>query len=613
MEEREVAIALVESARERLSAGELTLAAKLADRARDIFIEVSEAKSACGAAAVAGHARMRGGDLAGARAAFEWVKAEAQERGLVPQELSASTDLGALMELGGDLEGALALHQDILSKCRFHADEVGTANAAGNVGRLLTRMVRHDEAEGLLQESLDRFQTLGHNAGQANAHICLGDLRRAVGESAQAEVHFERASELTDAAELAPLRAMALLNIGHLRRERGDLAGALGSFTSSAGLAESLGDAQGVARARLAEGMVLADRAEPQEALDCFEQAESAFVEIGQPGAALAASVNKAAVQCRLGKLKEGQEVLESARTVLSHIGDQQAVHEVGFALCEVALGLGDAGRAEALLAETPTEDLGARLQLRGQLVSARLAMRGLLFEQSAAAAVLPDELDATPGERFAVDLVQAELAILSGAPDAEHRVDALEALADATVSPRELAAARGLRGQFQLWTGQLTLARPTYLRVRALWRELHEPIPEMQAQAALWWIDLLAGEVPSAGEARVVESEAREIGLVDLADSIACLASAIDAITARDVALGHRLGGPGQGDSKVHADSVLDAAAPLIFRGNRLAAAVALTLAAGATGEPALRDRVVKLAGHSRLTPINAGSWRRD
>ena len=612
MDDREVAIALMSSAQERMVEGELTVAAKLAERARDLFIEAEDAKSACGAAAIAGHARMRSGDLASARAAFEWVRTEASERGLVAQEISAATDLGALMELGGDLDGALMLHRIILERSREQSDPMGTANAAGNVGRLLTRLLRHDEAESLLQESLLGFEALGHEAGQANAHICMGDLRRADGKNAEAEVHFERASELTRSEEFAPLRAMALLNIGHLRRERGDLAAGLEAFAASAKIAESLGDVQGIARARLAEGMALADRAEPEEALACFEQAEAAFVEMGQPGAALAASVNKAAVQCRLGKLREGQQLLESALTVLTHIGDTRAVQEVSFALCEVALGLGDAGRAEGLLAETQqlttdaedgAEILGPRLQLRARLIESRLAMRSLLFEQGAAAAQLPAELEPTPGERFAVDLVQAELAVLSGDSSAETRIDGLEALADATVSPREIVAARVMRGQHQLWMGRLDLARPTYLRVRSLWRELHEPIPEMQAQAALWWIDLLSGEVPTLGEARMLEADARASGLIDTADALACLATTIELVA------GRRVGA----DGVAGPDRVIAAVAPLILRGNRLSAAVALALAAGATGEPRLRDEAASIADQSRLSPPNAGSWRRD
>ena len=130
MDDREVAIALMSSAQERMVEGELTVAAKLAERARDLFIEAEDAKSACGAAAIAGHARMRSGYLASARAAFEWVRTEASERGLVAQEISAATDLGALMELGGDLDGALMLHRIILERSREQSDPMGTANAA---------------------------------------------------------------------------------------------------------------------------------------------------------------------------------------------------------------------------------------------------------------------------------------------------------------------------------------------------------------------------------------------------------------------------------------------------------------------------------------------------
>lgn len=611
MEDREVAIGLMASAQERLEQGELTVAAKLAERARDLFASAQELKSACGAALAAGHARMRGGDLASAREAFEWARAEATAHGLKQQQLAATTDLGALMEVGGDLEAALAMHQHVLRQAREDSDPMALANAAGNVGRLLTRLFRYDEAESLLQESLVGFDALDNDAGRANAHICLGDLRRADGKNAEAEAHFEQAAALSDPQRLTPLRAMALLNLGHLRRERGELAPALEAFAESAALAEGIGDLQGLARARMAEGMTLADRAEPKEALERFEKAEAAFVEMGQPGAALAASVNKAAVQCRLGKLAEGHALLESARTVLTHIGDLRAVQEVTFALCEVALGMGDAAQAEALLEETRQAErevgehgdtFGPRLQLRARLVESRLAMRSLLFEQTGTAAQLPAELEATPSDRFAVEMMQAELAVLSGDPAAAQRVDDVEALAEATATPRELGAARSLRGQQQLWSGDLVEARATYLRARALWRELHEPIPEMQAQAALWWIDLLSGHRPALGEVRMVEREARDVGVVDTADALACLARTAEVLAARQRSP----------DVTPETDHVLSAVEPLLRRGNRLSAAVVVALAAGVTGSPSLRDHAATLAGHSRLTPPQVGAWRR-
>ncbi len=604
MEEREVGVALMSQARHRMAEGELTVAGKLADRARDLFVEAEDLHAACAAAAVAGHARMRGGDMAGAREAFEWVQAEATTHGLVTQELAARTDLGALMELGGDLDGALAMHEAILSRCLEQADPMAAANAAGNVGRLLTRLMRYDEAAKLLQESLEGFVALGHGPGQANAHICLGDLCRARGEGTAAEAHFDAACALTSADEAAPLRLVALLNVGHLRRDRGDLAGALDAFAGSAELAEAHGDAQGVARARLAEGMALADLAHPRDALSCFEQAERSFVEIGQPGGALAAAVNKAAVQCRLGMLREGSEVLDNARSVLAEVGDTRAVQEVTFALCEVALGLGDAGRAEALLAEVPTDELGPRLLLRHQLVEARLQLRGLLLERAAASAVLPEGLDPTPGERFAVALVQAEGAVLSGAPDAAERIAGMDALTETMESPREVGALGVLRGQRALWVGDLDGARSSYLRARGFWRQMEEPVPEMQAQSALWWIDVLRGEGPLEAEVRLAEQEARDLGLVDQADALACLATTVRVLAGRR--------SDRHPDEQPSTDAIIAAAAPLVFRGNRLSAAVVLALSAGATGDEALREEAAGLASGTRLTPPMVGAWRR-
>ena len=86
--------------------------------------------------------RMRGGDMAGAREAFEWVQAEATTHGLVTQELAARTDLGALMELGGDLDGALAMHEAILSRCLEQADPMAAANAGGRISQIRCSCIR---------------------------------------------------------------------------------------------------------------------------------------------------------------------------------------------------------------------------------------------------------------------------------------------------------------------------------------------------------------------------------------------------------------------------------------------------------------------------------------
>ncbi|MBP47286.1 MAG: hypothetical protein CMH53_05055 [Myxococcales bacterium] len=599
MKEREVGLQLLAQARQRLEQGDAIVAAKIAERASDVLSEAADQSGACAALAVAGHGRMRAGELTAAQTLFESLVALAERFHLVAQALAARTDLGALLELAGQFDAALALHQELLDLCREAGDELGLANAAGNVGRLLTRAMQLQEAEVLLNESLRGFTAAQHALGQANAHICLGDLCRGQGRKDEAEAHFTNAVHLSQEGGAPPLHAVALLNLGHLLRDKSDHEAALEAFSSSAILCEGLHDAQGIARARLAEGLVLADLSMPDEALASFESAERAFVELGQPGGALAAAVNKAAVQCRTGALIEGKKVLERAHIILRDAGDPRARIEVSLALVEVHLALGDAGAAERLLGDLDVEALDARLQLKARMIESRLAMRALLLHDASRLMTDLKLTDFTPWERFSRLLVDAEVALLRQAPELQSLIDEMSALADEELTDREVAAARSLSAQAALWRGDVSEARQHYLRARALWRTLGEPMAESQSQAALWWIDLLNGEPLHPGEVQQLEDEVRQRGQIDQADVLACLGA---------LASKARVGF----EADAVDDEVLTFVAPLVHRGNRLGAAICLAFAAAVTSSDELRDQAADLAVGTQLSPPQLGRWAR-
>lgn len=181
--ERKVAIELFKQATVKFNAGRLDVACRLAQRCREIFLQIPDYDGACAAASLEGRVALRAAKPQDAWQCFSWACDEAQRRGLQSRALTSLTELATLCELGGDLAQAVAMHRQVLQGQRERDDNIGIAVAAGNVGRLLPRLTTRVSALGeatesarvLLAESLSRFRQAEH--GPCNCQ-CLDLLWR---------------------------------------------------------------------------------------------------------------------------------------------------------------------------------------------------------------------------------------------------------------------------------------------------------------------------------------------------------------------------------------------------------------------------------------------------
>jgi tetratricopeptide (TPR) repeat protein len=605
MTERAVGIELFKQASGRFARGELAVALRLAGRARDVLTSTGDVDAACAAVSLEGRIHLRAGRQADALACFEQAREDAARRHLEARELSAMTEIGSVHELRGDLAAAVALHREVLARQRKRDDNLGIAVAAGNVGRLLQRLApgRAREAEEtddtepdartLLHEAMDRFETAGHAAGMANALICLGDLERASGDLDAAQAAFSQVAHATE-GRLEPLHAVAQLNLGHLLRDRGDVDGAVAAFSQSFALATRIGDEQGIARAALALAMARADTAPLAETAAAFAQVEARFRKLGLPAGEQTASVNRAAILCRMAQLREGRALLERARHRLRDQGDRLGVLEVGLALAEVHLTLGEAAAAEAELAVTPASSCPGRLALRRNLLEIRIHLRQLHLQAAGdLLANLPRE-SLSQAERFAIGLVEAELGGWRGDPGSEALLDEVMEQADGA-SPREAAAVRSGQASLAYLRGNLPAARVFAADAVERWWACAEPLPVVHALVLQARIDALDGLAVSQDALLQHMARMRDCGATDAALAIELLAAAL------------RLqAGDSQARQRVEA-----AVAALRQLGNELAAAWGLALAARLTGDPAWRASVeATLASKGAALP---GWWQQQ
>lgn len=576
MAERDVGVELYKRAEARLAAGDLAVAARLCARCCKVFESSDDMDGACAAAALEAHVHLRMGQLAEARECIQWIEYEAEAHGLEGRYLAALTDKGALLEMVGDLDGAVAVHKRVLEIQRRSGEPMGVATAAGNVGRLLARMLQPEEARVLLDESLRIFSEDNNDAGAINALICIGDMERSGGQLEAAERAFTEAIERASAQHLAVLRGVALLNQGHVLRDRGHAQAALEAFDESYEITKELGDMRGVARSRLAQALALADTAAPEHSLEAFAEAERAFAEIGQPAGAIAATVNRAAVLCRVGRLKEGRNELATAGEALIRVGDLRAAVEVNLALAEVQLIMGDAAAAEASLEAIDPTPGGARLVLRRALLSARLSIRAGLLEDARQVLGAAAIADASAAERFACQLQACEMAILADDPQAPGLIADLLSAVDPVKQPREYAAARTANAQYEFWRGDPDLAEASYREAHGRWQAMGEALPMLQAQGALWRLDLLAERLPAEGPIFAAAAALEEQPARDAAAAMRTLALALSMVA----------GGPHDAETgDAMADAISGEVFILLSSGNRLGAATELAYAARVTG----------------------------
>jgi tetratricopeptide (TPR) repeat protein len=539
-DERAVAVELFRQASSRLHQGQLLVAARLSERARDVFQGIGDAEGACASASQLGRVRLRQGRLDDAHACFAWAREEAARRGLQARELAALTELGALHELSGQLPQAVAIHREVLERQRQRDDNLGIAIAAGNVGRLLPRLApRHhegqdpaqalqDDARALLDEARQRFEVGGSVPGVANTWICLGDLERAAGRLDAAELAFAQVVERTREGQPG-LHALALLNLGHVQRDRGQVTEALATFTTSATVAAGIGDRQGMARARLALTMLGADSRPLHETEADFASVEADFRALGQPAGALTAAVNRAAILCRLGQLPEGRRLLETGRSQLESQGDRLATLEVTLALADIALTQGDTERLEALLATAPVDKCPPRLLVRRKVLEIRRLVRSLALDPAEALLATVDDAVLSASESLGVALQRAEIRTLRGHPESRAGLVALAGREN--LGPREALSIQSALAADAFWRGDLRDAAAGAALALEEWQARSEPLSLASVACLRFRVALLRDDAPEPATLDQALTHALAAEARDLAASVRLL----QAIARRD------------------------------------------------------------------------------
>ena len=482
MSERVVAIGLFREAVQRLGEGQTATAARLADRARELFLTAADLDGACAAALLRGRTALRVGRLTEAADWLGWAREEALRRGLEPRVLAATAELAILAEMQGNLPTAVAAHRGVLERQRARDDNLGIAMAAGNVARLLPMIAPNSdagihEARALLAEALERFQEGPHEAGIANTMICLGNMERVSGDLAAARSLFEQVALLAPSPAVQPMRALAQQNLGHVLRDVGDYRPAVAAYRQAQALADALGDGHLARQATLSRAMTEAHMlplAAPLAAVEALAQALPAVGDTAEPALV---QLNLARLLGLGGSYRKALALARAAELQLRRGRDPSRVEEAIAVRALVALHAGDARVAHKWLRQRRAPATPA-LGRQRWLLRAAVALRelDLVGFDAAQAALGPDGTWAELAANAALLVQRAALAGVDGSADAQPLIDAAERRA----AVLELTHLRLGLATAKLWLGEDAVAAAL------------AAVAE-QTAAGLGWVDLAA------------------------------------------------------------------------------------------------------------------------
>ncbi|MFZ4580899.1 MAG: hypothetical protein ACOYOB_21150, partial [Myxococcota bacterium] len=232
------------------------------------------------------------------------------------------------------------------------------------------------------------------------------------------------------------------------------------------------------------------------------------------------------------------------------------------------------------------------RLALRRNLLEIRIHLRQLRLQAAAdLLSGIPRE-SLSQAERFAVELVAAEIRGWLGDRDGEAQLLDLMEQADAA-SPREAAAVRSGQASLAYLGGNLVAARVFAADAVERWWECGEPLPVVHALVLQARIDALDGAAVSQDALLQHSARMRDCGATDAALAIELLAAALKLQA-------------GDSQAREHVEVAVLALRQL---GNELAAAWGLALAARLTGDMSWRASVeAALASRGAALP---GWWQ--
>jgi tetratricopeptide (TPR) repeat protein len=407
-------------------------------------------------------------------------------------------NLGRIHEQRGDLEGAKKYYEQSLAIARKISDLGSVGNATGNLANIYVSQGHPAEARKMYEESLAVHRQIGDKVGIGAALANLGNLTFDAGDVAGArKMYEESAAKFEEAGQKSGLAQLSVL-LGSLDYDQGDYAAAKASYAKALTSAKEIGDPAtasdaetGLCSVARFEGDWAAARSHAENAIaSAREGGEKKLVAtayFGLSGALLGAgdlagsdkaasdglaaareSGDKDIIATGLydtaeapffrGDFAAAQKDYERSLALHQETTNGVAAAEAQLALAEVALQLGQAGRAAPLAQQAATElhrgksaHLEARAYLllgRAALQQKRVAQAQKFFEQ--ASSLTPKNADPDMRLEFAAWSARADAAAGSGAK-------ALKTMQDTFA---ELGSKAGANVQFEgrLALGELTL-----------------------------------------------------------------------------------------------------------------------------------------------------------
>ncbi len=317
--------------------------------------------------------------------------------------------LGRVRLRQGDAADARAAFESALREYEAARDRKGAARAALNISETFFPQGRFDEGRQWIEKGIALMEDEGDSESHAMAHLLLG-------YGQDAEKHLREATAHAIASGLPDIAARSQFVLGNRLAERGDLQNAIKAFQESIRFAQAAGDEYqeilgynntayhallagdlAAARANIDKGLALADarairlprqylystRGEIALAEKQWDEAESWFQRALAEAEANGNIEQSASLNANLARVARGRSdldsalmLLESARESASQVNAPFLQTQIELWLAELYLQRGERAaasqalaRADAKLIDAPYEQLKQRAErLRGTL-----------------------------------------------------------------------------------------------------------------------------------------------------------------------------------------------------------------------------------------------------
>lgn len=349
-----------------------------------------------------GLARLRTGDLAGARAAFADA-AGAPDDAL---RIAGLNGVGAIDGIRGDLEPAFARHQEALTLARARGDVTAAGRLLNSLAATAERLAWYREAASFFEEAV----TLARRTRDPRSE------------------------------------AVASFNAAEIDIRLGRFAAALERLASGEAVAEGLGLPGVVALGRVRRGTLERAVGRPARAAGCLAEALAAYRAAGDTGNAAVIAFNVEIARAEAGELP----ALARARAAVEAIEARGIRDIAAWAWLELALVTPDPGDARRFAAKGPAAKDNPHVRLLAALARQRAA---LLEDPSAP----PDPALAglaTKVEVFESAWAEALLARASAISDGSRHRRAARARVAAAAEGLDEAMTQALEARLAGWLG---------------------------------------------------------------------------------------------------------------------------------------------------------------